>query len=255
MADALDSDSSGRPCKFKSCYSHQKDNYFGCLFLFFLFNMTKLVIKRCQNKEKTVKIMSVKYKRPTFTKRQYVLTLTETVEFLTKTFGYKKPPKIKETVLPKNCFMMYRYDGKSGIIYYNYKEFLHRYHNKEQKLQEMIVANDAAHEMRHFYQYKQVTNVNIQEKYSLRKKWAKSIYTPNRININDKKYIDSYLKDPLEVDAFLFGYQYCAVNYDVALICSIQGKKHYGLLKNYCREYYGKIDKDLFNKKIKKAIG
>ena len=192
--------------------------------------------------------MSSKDRYGKFKKKHYVHIAKATVSYLCDQFGYKIKPLFKETKLPRGALMMFGEREEGYVIFYDYKNFKDMFGELNGETQELYVAGITAHEMRHYYQRRQMYSLHPKEKRSTLRAWWKNRNNPK--SIEDGCSFEEYSLQPLEVDAFLFEYVFCAEEFGKLPLFSVNNHKHFKAMEKLYIQYNGKTNKDLFPKKI-----
>ncbi|MBR2341490.1 MAG: hypothetical protein IKA72_03685 [Clostridia bacterium] len=184
--------------------------------------------------------MSAKNRYGKFRKKDYVRLLEYTVWRLCREFGYVKEPQIFETeLLEKNATMLFAHYGKHFAVFYDYKKFRKFFGRLGYNYQKIILVGIVAHEMRHYYQHRQMQAKISREKAEIIERWKKD---------EDGEFKDLPLHlQPLELDAQLFSITFLDKTFGVVSSYSIFDNEHVTALENLYREYYGEIDEELFS--------
>ena len=100
--------------------------------------------------------MSSKDKYGKFKKKDYLRTIRACQEYFCGEFGYLIKPFLIETRLRDGCLMEFVHYRGAAAIFYDYKQFKELFGNQSFETQEICAASILAHEMRHYYQYRQM---------------------------------------------------------------------------------------------------
>lgn len=192
--------------------------------------------------------MSQKDRYGKFKKKDYVRIMESTVKLLCQEFGYKKKPYLLETKLRDDTLMGYMHKGKHSAIFYDYMRFKESFGDLDYDIQEAYASALTAHEMRHYYQHRQMIAKKPKEKDSVIKLWREDAM---RVDNDD---VSKYCLQPLELDAALYEYCFGADYFDFALLYSICNEAHLNAMEKLYVEYFGKTDEDLFGETIRKKV-
>ena len=186
-----------------------------------------------------------------FRKKDFLRMANNTITYLCDEFGYRLKPRLIETRLEPCVIMMYSHDNKPGVIYCNYKEFKRLFGDLEYNIQEAIVSGIVAHEVRHYYQHRQIWAKNPREREEIVERWRQC--EENCVDIRDKMD-DEYVLNGLELDAYLFEYLFIAHIFDMVLISLLRDEIHLNALEKLYIEYYGKTNEKLFGQNVRKTL-
>ena len=100
--------------------------------------------------------MSSKDRYGKFRKKHFTFFLEETVAYLGRYFGYKILPRVRETKLMENALMIFKHTEKGYAIEYDYGQFKETFGKYDFETQKYYVVAITAHEMRHYYQHRQM---------------------------------------------------------------------------------------------------
>ncbi len=182
-----------------------------------------------------------------FKKRHYVGIIKETVDYCARLFGYKKKPYLFETVNPEGE-VMYICRGRGGCygIFYDYMQFRRRFADYDFETLEAYTMLLIAHEMRHYYQLRQLDSKNPVESKELLEKWRENDENP-KFPSDGCSLLEFYLQ-PMEIDAELFAYTLVVSYLDCLVDLSFIDEGYIGELERYHIELFGKGDEMLFPK-------
>lgn len=196
--------------------------------------------------------MSSKDKYGKFKKKDFVRIIYNVRDYLGEVFGYEKKPFLFETKLIDGCLMCFDHHQNTYAIFYDYKQFKDTFCNESFKMQTVYVATILAHEMRHYYQHRQMIAKKPIESEETIELWRENERNPKFIGM-DVAPSDIYLQ-PLELDAYLFEYVFGAEEFGLLLSHIIADEQHFNALEKLYVEYFGESDEDLFNDKIRAII-
>ena len=139
-------------------------------------------------------------------KREFRSVLEATVRDVMRLFGYSKLPCVVETKLPDNEMMSFITirNGKYSAIAYDYQKIASSFsrYDKEDAIARIVFIT--AHEMRHYYQHRQIRARSPRESEKTLNAWIKSDVI--RIDCDNSEYYGNVR----EIDAFAFAYSYVA---------------------------------------------
>ena len=196
--------------------------------------------------------MSSKNKYGKFKKKDYVRIVENVVYYLCDKFGYRIKPYVFETELPPNALMMFTHKPGAYAIVYDYKQFKEKFGCRDFETQEAYAAAIAAHEMRHYYQHRQMIAKKPREKAEIIARWRENEDDPKCWE--DSYSILDFCLQPLELDAVLYEYVFGAEIFEKALIQVICNEEHFDALEKLYVEYFGETDPDIFNDEIRNLL-
>ncbi len=96
---------------------------------------------------------------PALRKRQFISVVKNTINDCLKIFGYSKQPRIFETRFDSYAIMMFVEGQRHGesAIYYDYQKFQTLFRDCDDADRVYRLIHIVAHEMRHYYQFRQLT--------------------------------------------------------------------------------------------------
>lgn len=196
--------------------------------------------------------MSSKDRYGKFKKKHYVRTIYAVRDYLCRQFGYKIKPFLFETELPPRVLMNFCHNANGWAIFYDYKKFKKRFGHEDFEGQEAYAAASMAHEMRHYYQHRQMLAPNPKESEKTIMLWWDN--EENTKSLEDGDSLLDCLLQPLELDARLFEYVFAAEEFDLLLPRLILNEEHFNAMEKLYVEYYGKTDESLFNDEIRERL-
>ena len=196
--------------------------------------------------------MSSKDRYGKFKKKDYVRILNGVRYYLCRKFGYKIKPYIFETQLKENALMLFTHTAGRYAIFYDYKQFKEMFGHRDFETQEAYAAAIMAHEMRHYYQHRQMIANNPKEKAETIALWRENEWNPK--NVEDGCSLSECLLQPIELDAALFEYVFGAEIFEVLLLQVIKDEEHFNAMEKLYVEYFGEMDTDLFNDEIRTIL-
>ncbi len=167
-------------------------------------------------------------------KRQFVNVMKNTIGDCLDIFGYTKEPYIFETRFDDNTMMLF-VEGAHGesAIYYDYQRFQRVFAKCTDEHRIYRLMHIVAHEMRHYYQYRQIKAKKPREDAAVVEEWKKEKVIRHRGKNNE------YFGNVRELDANTFAYIYMAERCKVILSdCGIP--ENYRIrMRNYAQKVYG----------------
>ena len=192
--------------------------------------------------------MSSRDKYGKFKKKDYIRTIRAVRDYLCEKFGYKKKPFLFETRLKDQYLMEFVHRKARYAIFYDYKQFKDTFGHRSFDSQEAYAAAITAHEMRHYYQHRQMEAKRPRESVETIALWQE-----NERNPKSEENGDCLLEccmQPLELDAFLFEYLFGAKEFGLILLQAVANERHLKAMETLYMEYFGEIDEDLFSDEI-----
>ena len=197
-------------------------------------------------------IMSSKERYGKFKKTHFVRMIDNVRYYLCRKFGYKIMPRLFETQLTDNTMMVFTHTANRYAIYYDYKRFKEMFGHRDFETQEAYAGAIMAHEMRHYYQHRQMRAKQPKEKEETIALWQENEWKPK--DLDDGYSLSEYCLQPLELDATLFEYVFGAEIFKMLLLQVIKDEEHFNEMEKLYVEYFGETDTDLFNEKIRKIL-
>lgn len=187
-----------------------------------------------------------------FRKKDFIWWAKWTIGYLCFQFGYKKKPFLIETKLPSDLMMEFYNDENFYAIIYDYKSFKAEFKDKTRKELIVYTVNNIAHEMRHYYQYRQMKSRRPREPKKIIERWLENKNNPKNPSLGHS--VEEYAHQPLELDAELFAYLFCADEFGKLILRFFKDLEHYEAVEKLYIEYYGEADKDLFPLEAKECF-
>lgn len=187
-----------------------------------------------------------------FRKKDYVRVIKVIRDILCEKFGYKRKPNIYETKLDKNYFMVFVHGEGEYAILYDYKQFKKAFGNEDFDIQKAYVASIMAHEMRHYYQHRQMGAKIPKEEAETIARWKDNEL--NYKHVQDGCSVSEFYTQALELDATLYEYVFGAKIFGLLILHAIKDENHFNAMENLYIKYFGKTDGVLFNDDIRKKI-
>jgi len=172
---------------------------------------------------------------PELRKRQFINVIKNTIDDCLYIFGYTKAPYIFETSFDNNALMSF-VEGKmrgTSAIYYDYQKFQKVFSDCDDDDRILRLTHIVAHEMRHYYQFRQIKATKPRENPRIIQEWKNEKVIRNRGKDNE------YYGNVRELDANTFAYIYTAERFD-SLLCNTGIPQNYRVrMKNYAKRLYG----------------
>ena len=183
-----------------------------------------------------------------FKKRHYVSIIKYTADYLTWYFGYKKQPYLFESTNKKGDVMLICRGRKNDSygIFYDYQQFKDVFGHLDFEGQEAYAMFLIAHEMRHYYQMRQLDSAHPVESKETLERW--------RIDDEKPKYpgedcsIFEFFMQSMELDAELFAYVFVADRLECLVSLNYISENYIVELEKYYIELFGETNEELFPK-------
>ena len=196
--------------------------------------------------------MSSRDKYGKFKKKDYLRVIRNTQDLLCLQFGYTIKPCLMETRLREGRLMEFYHCPAWYAIFYDYKQFKDAFGHRDFDAQEAYAAAMMAHEMRHYYQHRQMVSKVPMESDETLALWWENECNP-KCEEDGCSRLEFHLQ-PLELDATLFEYVFCAEAYGRIAIQAIESVEHLNAVEKLYVEYFGETDDRLFNDKIREIL-
>lgn len=180
-----------------------------------------------------------------FKKRDYLKILNNVIDFCLKSFGYRIRPYVLETKLKHGEMMMFAEHGHRYAIFYDYQQFRRVFKKYNYEVQEAYAMLLAAHEMRHYYQVRQIFCKTPREDEKTIEEWRKNHFFGKDFGEDDETILDFYMQ-PMELDAQLYAYWFVAKVLDKGVKLNFIDDNFIDILKAKWIEKYGEDDEDLY---------
>lgn len=181
-----------------------------------------------------------------FKKRHYIAIVRATVSYCTVLFGYQRQPFLFESENRKGEIMcIYRGKKNRCAIFYDYMQFKRNFLHHSLEAQEIYTAFFTAHEMRHYYQMRQLDSKNPRESSDIIAAWRENDENPKNPIDGDCTCLEFY-KQPMELDAQLFAYMFVANMYNSRIVFDYIDQDYIAVLEDYYIRRYGKTNDELF---------
>lgn len=182
-----------------------------------------------------------------FKKRHYISTIKLTVNYLSWYFGYKRKPFLFESTNDNGVLMCIVGGAKKGYyaIFYDYMQWKRAFGHLCFDEQQASVIYIVAHEMRHYYQLRQLESKRPAEPADRLTAWRHNNENPKRVN-NGCSIFEFYMQ-PMELDAELFAYVFVADKTDLLMNTARVSKDYLKELEKYYIELFGEGNEELFH--------
>jgi hypothetical protein len=182
----------------------------------------------------------------TFTHEHYIALIKSIVGSCTRFFGYLRRPRIVECQNDEGAAMIIRRTGRNRYtIFCDYDQFVDNFGELDFEGQEAYCALLISHEMRHYYQMRQLESRWVRESEETLRAWQENDDCP-KIPSEDFSVLDFYMQ-PMEIDAELFAYLFVAYNLGIRVSLDFIDEGYIHELKKYCIEYLGEADDEVFS--------
>lgn len=181
-----------------------------------------------------------------FKKKHYTRIIKQTAKYCTHLFGYTKGPIIVESSYDPTFLMSMNYLSKRhSYLVHNYNNFRKVYGKEDFTCQAAWTMFLTAHEMRHFYQHRQLDSKNPVEDENILNEWRINY---KQFEPNTDFTLLSYFLQPVELDAEMFAYIFVAEHMEVLLSLDAIDDQFIHHLEEYFVRYYGETNERLFPK-------
>ena len=180
-----------------------------------------------------------------FKKRNYLKILNWVIDCCLHSFRYKIRPRVFETRLRHGEMMMFCDHGHHYEILYDYEQFRRVFGKYNYEVQEAYAVLLAAHEMRHYYQIRQIFSKIPREDEKTVAEWREDHFSGKYFENYAAEILDFYMQ-PMELDAELYAYWFVCKVLDKGVRLDFIDKHFIGILKNKWIEKYGEDDEDLY---------
>lgn len=184
-----------------------------------------------------------------FKKRHYIALIKSVTAFCTEFFGYKIKPYLFESENEENTPMcIYRSHLRKNryAIFYDYNMFKKIFGHLDFEGQRAYTTLLIAHEMRHYYQMRQIDAKAPNEDLELVEEWRKDEKIPIADITSEEEQYEHY-KRPMEIDAELFAYCFVAKTLEIRVSLSYINDYYINDLKEYYFKLFQEIDEELFS--------
>ena len=182
----------------------------------------------------------------TFKKKEYSKILKYYVGFFTYAFGYTKKPILIETELPDNILMeIVEYKKDCYLILHDYIKFKSIYEDDSDDVKFLWLIMTIAHEMRHYYQMRQLHSKHPKEDLDLLAEWKND--NENWKSPSEDFTIYDFYRQPMELDAMLFAYYFVAHKYDICMPVDMIDENYIKDLEQHFIRLFGKTDESIFH--------
>lgn len=185
-------------------------------------------------------------KKSLFKKRHYVSTIKFAVSYLAWFFGYNRSPFLFESVNDDGVLMSICDWVKKGYfaIFYDYMQWKSVFGHLSFEEQQASVIYLIAHEMRHYYQLRQLDSKCPDEPKDRLASWRYNYENPKYVG--DDCSVFEFFMQPMELDASLFAYVFVADKTGFLMNTAHVSNDYLKELEKYCIELFGKTNEELF---------
>lgn len=180
-----------------------------------------------------------------FKKKDYIRILNIVVDFCIQKWGYKIRPYIRETKLDGGEMMLFCDRNKHYAIFYDWQQFRKLFGKSDYETQETYIMATAAHEMRHYYQVRQIYSKCPRESEKTIAEWRGNHFNGKTLGEDGCTLLDFFMQ-PMELDAELYGYYFVAKVLGRSIDVSYIDKNFMDILKNKFIEMFGEDHEDLY---------
>ncbi len=178
-------------------------------------------------------------------KREYIRILNWVVDFCLDKFGYTNRPYICEAKLEYGEMMVFLDWHKHYAIFYDWKQFRDTFKDTDYDTQYSYAMATAVHEMRHYYQVRQIYSKTPREDEKIIAEWREN-YNNGKILGKDGCTLLDFFMQPMELDAQLYAYYFVAKILDCVIKLDYIDKDYVKVLKKRYIELFGDDDEDLY---------
>lgn len=180
-----------------------------------------------------------------FKKRDFLKIIHKVIDCCLKNFGYRIRPYVFETRLKEGEMMMFVEGDRRYAIFYDYEQFRRVFSKYDYDVQEAYTVLIAAHEMRHYYQVRQIYSKNPREDEKTIAEWRQNHFFGEDFSKDDMSIRDFYLQ-PMELDAELYAYWFVSKALDKGVNLDFIDDNFLDVLRNKWIEKFGENDEDLY---------
>lgn len=181
----------------------------------------------------------------TFKKRDYLRILNDVIDCCLRSFGYSIRPYVRETRLRRGEMLTFCEHGRHYAIFYDYGQFRRVFGKYNYEIQEAYAIFMAAHEMRHYYQIRQIYSKRPREDEKTIAEWRENHFCGKYYENYAEEILDFYMQ-PMELDAELYAYWFVVKVLDKGVKLDFIDENYIKVLKNKWIEKYGENDEDLY---------
>lgn len=196
--------------------------------------------------------MSLKKWEKCLSKKQFLHLIHVVIYKTLKEFNYTIRPYVYESKLSGDALMSFCESGRYMAIAFDYAKFKRNVGEYGYEEQFVYLVQIVSHEMRHYYQYRQMMAKNPREKEETIESWREDKVV--KVRGMEKEENANYWFSARELDASLFSYVYTLRNLKSANLNAIISKAHFNALKKLYKQYGGTNVKTYFSNKVKRAV-
>lgn len=178
-------------------------------------------------------------------KREYLAILNSVVDYCLYAFGYSIRPYILEASLNYGEMMMFCESHNKYAILYDWKQFKKTFRYCDYETQRSYAMATAAHEMRHYYQVRQIYSKTPRENEKTIAEWKENHFNGKILGENGCTLLEFFLQ-PMELDAELYAFYFTAKVLGNVIKLDYIDENYINVLKEKYIELFGENDKDLY---------
>jgi hypothetical protein len=179
-----------------------------------------------------------------FKKKDFVRIFNFIIDLSLRKFGYTKRPYVCETRMEKGVLAALYVRERLYVIFYDYKQFRASYRMKDYETNVMFTVLNAAHEIRHYYQVRQIYSKHPREDEKTIAEWRQDHFHGKDLGDEGCKTLLDVYKQPMELDAELYAYVTVAKLLDK--VVDYGDDEFIKILRNKYVEMFGEDDEDLY---------
>jgi len=196
--------------------------------------------------------MSLRKWKNKFSKKEFVQVIKAVAIKCMDCFNYTRNPYIVEKTLPNSTLMRCYSSGKYTIIAYDYVKFKRNLRDFSYEEQYIFTAQTMAHEMRHYYQHRQIMAKQPIENEKTIDFWVKNSIVKTRGMKKTNNY--EYFFSSAELDAVLFAHIFTLDHLESVCLMPICNRTHFKALKKLYKQKGGKNIQKYFPNKMKRFV-
>jgi hypothetical protein len=179
-----------------------------------------------------------------FRKKDLVGIYNYIIDFCLRKFGYSKRPHLVETRLIDGALACMVTHNNEYAIMYDYKQFRDSYKDMTYEDCEMLALSIIAHEMRHYYQVRQIFSKTPRENEKTLAEWRRDYFNGKVLGDDGCDSFFEYFTQSLELDAELYAYVFVGKILDKVPI--YPDKEYVKELRKKYVEIFGEGDEYLY---------
>lgn len=187
-----------------------------------------------------------------FSKRDFIKVIKAVGNRCMYYFNYTRAPYLRETTFSNSALMSCESVGKDTIISYDYAKFKRETKDFNYNEQYIFATQVMAHEMRHYYQHRQIIAKRPNENKKTISNWTRKKIIKTRGMKKTDNY--EYVFSSVELDANLYAHIFTFDHLESVSLIPIYNKTHFNALKKLYKQNGGKNIKKYFSRKMKKCL-